>query len=169
MPFGAVVNKFFSALMRRAIILVVTAWVILVAISFVMVGAVTGLTAVFATQPWIGWVVAGSGFLLTAGIFLKLFFGRIETKVAQKKNEIKETFDLSAWTRSHPFQATGTAAVAGFIAGEKLVSPETLSAISAVASVVVADIMKDILFPIVAEQLAATADTQAEPSADSAH
>lgn len=130
---------------------VLAAGILLIAVSFLMFGVATGLGTAFVSAPWLGWVITGCVFLLGPLFYLKVHFSKTKkapsdlskvSETLQKIIEVAHGIDIREWTRNHPYQSTGAAAAAGFIAGGKEPSD-------------IADILK-IVLPLVIEHLQAS-------------
>lgn len=131
-----------SNMTLRILAVIMTAGVLLLAISFLMYGAATGLKTVFVAQPWLGWMITGGVTLVGSVTFLKYSiskakkppsdFSRMSETLLQKIIATIDGVDIMEWTRNHPYQSTGAAAAAGFIAAGKETS-------------VITDILKEVL------------------------
>jgi len=143
-------RPFFSNMTLGILAVILAAGILLISASFVMYGAATGLESVFVAQPWLAWVITGGVFLLGAILFLTAHFSKtkkvtsdfskISGTLIQKILETTDGIDIKEWTRKHPYQSTGAAAAAGFIAAGKEASDIT-------------DIVKEVILPVLLEYL----------------
>ena len=123
------------------------AGIFLISVSFLMYGAAVGLGTVFVAQPWLGWILIGGFFLLGSLLFFKIYFSKkkkapsdISKMSGALIQKLIDATDLKEWIRKHPYQSTGAAAAAGFIAAGKEKSEIT-------------DILKEVLLPLLVEYL----------------
>jgi membrane protein implicated in regulation of membrane protease activity len=123
------VRNFFSNISLGILAVILAAGVLLMSIFFLMYGAAIGLATVFVAQPWLGWVLTGIAFLISAIVYLKIHFSKqhkalLESPkqsgtMIQKIIDSMEGIDVKEWTRQHPYQSTGAAAALGFMAAGK--------------------------------------------------
>lgn len=143
-------RSFFSNITLGILAVILAAGILLISVSFLMYGIVSGLETVFVVRPWLAWVITGGVFLLSTLLFFKIHFSKTK-KIPSNLSNIPQSFlqkiidatqgvDIREWTRKHPYESTGAAAAAGFIVAGKDLSELT-------------DILKEVLLPVLLESI----------------
>jgi len=145
---------------------------LLMAAAFAFYGAALGLAEAFGGRLWLGYLVAGSAFLLlvcVAFLIQRLRSHRAKKillrKTAESSDRIATVLDPRPWVREHPWQTTGLAALGGFAVGSRMEMPGSSEAPAEGGAGVeksfldqlidaVLDILKNALTPLVATEVA---------------
>lgn len=171
----AMIRESFTSLAIKASIILLGAMTIVIAVAFVMFGAVNGLSKALSVDLWLGYLITGVAVLLPillSFMFISLMARRRSSKKKALQKEAAEALsrkaseivDVSKWVQEYPFYSTGAAAAAGFAAsgvmtpGTEAPSPEHHSAniqdpIIAMLLVLAEDVLKDAVVPFVKEHL----------------
>lgn len=124
-------NLFFGVAVG-ALIVVLIGGIGLTAVVFLFYGAAEGVGH-YVGDRWLGYLAMGGILTLFVVSAILLTMRGRKTAADRLKAEAKRTsddlarmlrtIDPAAWTREHPWQSTGTAAVAGFVVAGGLKSP----------------------------------------------
>lgn len=177
----ALVNETLVSFVVKASLIFLGTLTILIAVLFFMFGASRGLAQVLGVEPWLGYLITGSFFILAILVFFTIISliakkRSFKKKAEQKKaieilsRKISEITNVRLWIQEYPFYSTGAAAVVGFTLSEAMISStskksETLgppselhqvntqNSIVAMALALAEDILKEAVVPIVKEYL----------------
>ncbi len=111
-------GEFYSGLAFWCLAVLVAGSIILIAVTFLFYGAANGLGEALGEKVWLGYLVSGGGALLLSAVVIKLNDFQRERK-SQKLKRLSEEIGKD-WIQEHPWESTGYAALAGFVAAGTL-------------------------------------------------